>query len=126
MDQKEKVQNTATRGLEHHDAPVKPRGGEGEVHELLKYFMKIHEYNINDKFSRNFINCLQNLDDEERDIAMKTIERIEVRVNKAYDEAIGILTIWCNRYVSKNKKDSSPSDEPDDSYIDKISVIIHR
>ena len=83
MEQKEKVQNTArtsgskpegqTQGLDH------------KAHGLLKYTMEVSDYDGYARSHVHFINNSENLDDEERDVALKTIERIKDRVNKAID-----------------------------------------
>jgi hypothetical protein len=99
MDQKEKVQNTATKGLDR------------KAHGLLKYAMEVSDYDGYARSHVHFINNSENLDDEERDVALKTIERIKDRVNKAIDEAIGILNIWYDHYISNVKNKIDPSDK---------------
>ena len=62
-----------------------PKETDHKAHGLLKYVMEVSDYDEHARSHVHFINNLENLDDEERDVALKTIERIKDRVNKAID-----------------------------------------
>ena len=92
-----------------------------KAHGLLKYVMEVSDYDKCARSHVHFINNLENLDDEERDIAIKTIERIKDRVNKAINEAIEILNIWYDHYISNVKNKIDPSDK--DTYENRMQYM---
>ena len=108
--------------LEAYDAESKDfvRDPKGLAHDhvqatkdFLNRFKKLATVYIIDKIDdlRQIVNDLKIPYEEGHNIAMKTIERIEDRVNEALEKINEILTIWYVHKVLKRKNRFEPSDK---------------
>jgi len=91
------------------------------VNDFLHRFDKLAKVYIFDKLDelRRTVNDLQIIDEYEYEVVMKTIDRIEDRVNKALIEINDILITWCTYRVLDRKYRI----EPRYDIIDKLENI---